>query len=135
MTVILCIDNNKGLMFNHRRQSRDSVIVGDICRETAGKSLWMNAYSAKLFVERGNVAISDCFLELAGEGDYCFVEGTPLHEIENRIQKIILYRWNRLYPADTWLDIPLEKHGWTMIASTEFAGSSHDKITREEYVR
>ena len=29
MTVIVCLDNANGMMFNHRRQSRDANVVKD----------------------------------------------------------------------------------------------------------
>ena len=32
MTVIVCLDNANGMMFNHRRQSRDANVVKDILK-------------------------------------------------------------------------------------------------------
>jgi len=42
---------------------------------------------------------------------------------------LILYRWNRTYPADLYFTLSLE--GWTLERREEFAGSSHEKITKE----
>ena len=52
---------------------------------------------------------------------------------EERIQEIYLYRWNRDYPADVYF--PVDLSGWNCVETKEFAGSSHEKITRERYVR
>ena len=30
MEIIICLDNNKGMLFNNRRQSRDSKVLEDI---------------------------------------------------------------------------------------------------------
>ena len=47
------------------------------------------------------------------------------------INKITLCRWNRVYPADTYFDIPLESY--TLLFSEDIQGSSHERITVEEY--
>ena len=60
MIIIACVDERNGMMFNRRRQSRDSAVCGDILRECGGKKLYMNTYSGKLFgdVEEKNIRIS-----------------------------------------------------------------------------
>lgn len=30
MTLILCLDDENGMMFNHRRQSRDRVLISEM---------------------------------------------------------------------------------------------------------
>ena len=47
-------------------------------------------------------------------------------------ETIVLYRWNRAYPADVKFTMP---QGFALKESRDFAGSSHEKITREEYIR
>ena len=49
----------------------------------------------------------------------------------DKITEIIVYRWNRDYPADLFLDIDLKD--WELAETAEFAGNSHEKITREVY--
>lgn len=39
MTVIVCLDNANGMLFNHRRQSRDANVVKDILKTINGASL------------------------------------------------------------------------------------------------
>ncbi|MFR3321262.1 MAG: hypothetical protein ACLTSZ_09105 [Lachnospiraceae bacterium] len=45
--------------------------------------------------------------------------------MRREIQEVICYRWNRRYPSDVKLDLPLE--GWNVMEETEFAGKSHEK--------
>ena len=135
MVVYIAIDDEKGLMFNHRRQSQDRILRADILADCSGDKLWMHSYSAPLFeTESGEqFIIDDAFLDKAEEADYCYVETDNLVEYEDKISKLILYRWNRLYPADLYFEINLSN--WTRIESKDFAGSSHDKITKEVWVR
>ena len=71
------------------------------------------------------------FLEQAGEGEYCFVENTGLQAVEAKIEKIIVFWWNRHYPSDRKFDLDLSK--WNKVSEEEFAGYSHEKITKEVY--
>ena len=50
---------------------------------------------------------------------------------ENEIKKLIIFKWNRVYPADQHLDIDPEK--MTKVQEEEFVGFSHEKITMEVY--
>lgn len=137
MIVMICVDDNGGTMFNARRQSRDRLLREELLARTEGRRLWMNAASAELFggsaAER--IAVAEDFLDRAGPGEFCFAEGAALADREERIEELILYRWNRVYPADRFFDIPLEEHGWHMAGTREFPGSSHESITEEVYRR
>lgn len=129
MILIVCVDNNDGMMFNKRRQSRDRVLIERIKCITEGKSLWMNSYSAPLF---GNgVCVDEAFQSKAAEGEFCFVENE--RPLEEKAEKVILYKWNRDYPADMYFNIDLSV--WRLAASTGFEGYSHEKITEEIYVK
>ena len=133
MIVIVCLDDANGMMFNKLRQSKDRLVNEDIMKLCDKQPLWVNAYTAKLFEESNqDLLIDEQFLKKALEGDYCFVENVPLAPYEDKIEKIIIYRWNRKYPADRKFDIDLER--WQPDGVTEFAGYSHEKITRETYV-
>lgn len=133
MTIFVCVDDKGGMAFNHRRQSRDSVQLRDMLAEAQGRPLRISPRSAALFGEGGPVAASEDYLEGAGPEDLCFVEEPPLLPWADKIHRLILYRWNRAYPADKYLDIDLAE-GWKCQGSTEFPGSSHDKITKETYI-
>lgn len=136
MNIIVCVDDKNGMMFNHRRQSQDRLLREYLSGISGGK-LWMNAYSAGQFEkeEALKLEIREDFLEAAPPGAYCFLENLPCSGYEERIEKIILCRWNRVYPSDQKFDIPLEEHQWHCISAEEIPGSSHDKITVEVYER
>lgn len=132
MKVILCLDDNNGMMFHQRRQSRDRVVIEDIRRISEGNRLFMTEYSLKLFQdEKDKILVEKNCLAIAGEDDYCFIENQSLKPFENRISQLILYRWNRKYPADVYLDLTLEE--WSLESREEMKGFSHEKITKEIY--
>lgn len=128
MKLIVCLDDNNGMMFNKRRQSRDKILIEDVLELCKGEKLYINEYSAKLFPENA----VEIYENPAEKDDgYCFAENFLVDE-EN-VEEIIVYKWNRLYPADTYFNINLEN--WTLAEVVDFEGSSHEKITRERYVR
>jgi hypothetical protein len=135
MIVIACVDKKYGMLFNHRRQSQDRLLRARILDLTKGSTLWMNAYSSKQFKEGlpSHVSISDDFLSLAGPRDFCFVENADLTLYQDKITGIILYHWNREYPADQYFSLDMTQYMMEKI--TDFPGSSHETITEEVYTR
>lgn len=135
--VIACVDDSFGMMFNKRRQSQDSVLRTRILDDLQENLLWMNAYSMKQFAEHNakNICVDESFMKKAKSADYCFVENISLKEYEEKISEIILYKWNRRYPSDFKFDISLEDQRWKLVETEEFKGSSHEKITKEVYVK
>ena len=61
-----------------------------------------------------------------------FLEDLPLLPALEQAQKIIVYRFDRTYPADVRLEIP---QSFSLTEYLDFPGFSHDKITREVYVK
>ena len=122
MKIIVCVDNQNGMMFNHRRQSQDRVLRKRILELTGGKKLWMNAYSQKQFLQvngnmpkeqeqsgqlgqSGQIQADEAFLEKAGPGEYCFVEDKDVVLYESRIEEgiirqICILRW--IWAAGSW---------------------------------
>lgn len=132
MNVIVCLDDNQGMLFNKRRQSRDRKVLEDIAEMT--KLLWISPFSEKLFLESScEVRMDELFLEKAEKGEFSFVENEEILPYIDKVEQIIVYKWNRKYPADFKFDVPLES--WKLLEQKEFAGFSHEKITREVYVR
>ena len=133
MIVIVCVDDNLGMMFNNRRQSRDVEVIKKIVELTKGSWLWMNKYSYELFEksDRSNINVDSGFLSETANGEYCFVENTDLEPYEKWVEKIIIYRWNTVYPSDRELDIDLKS--WQLIENSDFVGKSHEIITMEVY--
>ena len=136
MKVIVCIDDDGGMMFNNRRQSRDRVLIEDVIRMTEGKNLYIDSYSELLFADfAGKYTVDSDMLKNADEGEYCFVETKALLDHLDRVEEIIIYHWNRRYPSDIKLDIVPQKCGFELCDMTEFAGYSHEKITKEIFKR
>ena len=132
MNFIVCVDQNNGMMFNGRRQSRDRNVINDILQYIGNAKLWLNEYSSKLFAPTdGNICIDDQFLQKAKESDFCFIENQSLKDVD--VSKVILYRWDKGYPADLFLDMDL--NSYILSETLEFQGYSHDKITREVYIK
>lgn len=135
MKVIVCVDDNNGMMFNNRRQSRDRILIDDVVKNVVGGNLLMTPYSEILFKDSDieSFFLSEYILEEADPEDYCFIENKALLPYSDRIDELIIYRWNRTYPADMHLDIDPEALSLKLVSTTEFAGSSHEKITKELY--
>ena len=137
MNIIAVIDDGGGLMFNRRRQSQDRILRERILRLSDGARLWMNAYTRKQFddIDPERVSVDEDFLQKAADGDYCFVENSPVLPVLDRVERLILFRWNRAYPSDLKLDLDPSAPGWILLETDEFPGYSHEKITEEVYVR
>jgi len=129
MTLYICLDDKNGLQFNKRRQSRDAAVLEDIRSQLSG-SLLIDPYSEKLVRE----AQIPFVLPPEGADDW-FAEVLPSEERLKQTNKLVIYRWNRHYPSDVRWEPDLAAMGFTLAETTEFPGKSHEKITREVYVR
>ena len=122
MIIILCLDNNNGMMFNDRRQSQDRGLREYIAEMTKGEKVYMNAYTEKLYED---------FLHKAGKGETCIVENLPLKPVIDQIEEIVIFRWNKVYPSDQVLDVDLEE--WKLAEEEQIEGSTHE-ITKQIYL-
>ena len=141
MIVMVCVDNQNGMMFNHRRQSQDRVLRRRMC-EIAGNDdgkFWMNAYSRKMFTDsdtegtQAQLCVAEDFMKQAASGDFCLLETEDPADYAANLEELILFSWYRDYPAD--LHFTLDLSGWKQVETAEYAGSSHEKITETHYVR
>lgn len=133
MKVIICLDDNSGMLFNNRRQSRDKEVIKDIINNLEGGKLYISPFSEKLFGDYGeNVIVDEDFFTKAGENDFCFVENKSLKDVSG-VNEIIVYKWNRVYPSDFKCDVDFSLY--TLVESVDFKGFSHEKITKETYKR
>jgi len=129
MTLYICLDDRNGLRFNRRRQSRDAAVLEDIRSQLAGPLL-IDPFSEKLIRE------AEIPYVLPPEtAEEFFAEDVPTEQQLESCGKIVLYRWNRHYPADVRWEPDLEQRGFGLKEATEFPGRSHEKITREVYVK
>ena len=96
MIIIVCADNNNGMMFNNRRQSQDRTLRDHILQLIGTSKLWMNEYSKKQFsiVNSAQIYVDNDYLEMAELGDYCFIETDTLLSYTDKIEKVVLFRWN-----------------------------------------
>lgn len=131
MHLIVCVDDRYGMSFCGRRLSRDKAVSAHILHISAHNELWIHPSSKILFPDL-NVKTDPDFLSKAKEGSYCFVETTALPDKMENLESVILYHWNRAYPAT--VKFPQELLKDMHLAHTEeFPGNSHDKITMERY--
>ena len=136
MTVFVCVDDKGGMTFNGRRQSRDSAIIKDLAKHTDDGVLYISDFSERLFEDSEASVISvSSPLDSAYPDGYAFVENTPLCEHKNKIDRLVIYKWNRHYPSDKKLDISPDELKMHLVESYDFPGTSHDKITKLIYER
>ena len=73
MNIIVCLDDNLGMLFNKRRQSKDRRVLEDIEKFT--NEVLISSFSESLFSESScKTKVDDRFLEKASPNAYCFVE-------------------------------------------------------------
>ena len=148
MKIILCADQKDGLLFNRRRQSQDRELRKRILSIIGDEKLYLSEYSAGQFTEsqwQDRLVICEEPQAAAAAGAaWYFAEGQALQAAD--ADAVILYRWDKVYPADVYLDLPLaagsdggaagkSDGGWRLSAASEFAGYSHERITEEIYIR
>lgn len=135
MILALCTDKKNGMAFHQRRQSLDRAVRADLLTMAAGGPIWMTPYSARQFIEPDAVLrLSETPLSQTGPGALCFAEFPPLTPALERIERLVLYRWDRIYPADQRLDLDLARD-FRLVSVQDFAGHAHEIITKEVYQR
>lgn len=133
MTLFLTVDNDFGVAFNRRRQSRDSAVVGDIASSACGDII-TTAYSAKLFGDMPQVLVTDDIFQPKADG-FVFCECADAAEHFDIFDTIVLYKWNRDYPHDVILSKTPVQCGFALESTAEFVGTSHDNITKEVWIK
>lgn len=126
MKIAICVDDRMGMSFNNRRQSRDRAVYEDMIAEGGG-IMAVTPFSQRLFKNDPRVRLyspdeptSLLFLEYGDCSDYPFTE-------------LILYFWNRLYPADKFLNIDLGK--FQLTETLELSSPTHKCITKRRYLK
>lgn len=130
MKFIVCLDDNNGMLFNNRRQSRDSVVIADVINGLGGEKLNVFPFSQQLFSQYGNSI--NVVSAIDADGVY-FIENIDIKSFSETVDEIVVYRWNRVYPADFVCDVDFSR--FIIKSAYEFEGSSHEKITRIIYGR
>ena len=136
MTVILCLSEGGGMLFNKRRQSRDRKVISDVVAMLEGRPLNITDFSKKYLSENGiDTRVWDDPLKECGADDFVFVENLRLCPYAKKIKRLVIYKWNTVYPTDFRIDVEPEKLNMKLLSSIDFEGYSHDKITREIWER
>lgn len=134
MKIVVCLDENGGMLFNNRRQSRDIEVLKDIFADLNGEKLHIAPFSDSLFESFAeSVVVDSDFLQNAKADDVCFVENCSLSQISDKITALTVYNWNRKYPADFVCDIDFS--AFSLASVSEFEGKSHSKITKQIFLR
>lgn len=134
MTLIVCLDDQLGMMFNHRRQSRDGILIDDLIETVGNARLLAAPYSASLFEGKPCAPVwTEDPCGVMQPGDFCFVESPKLIPSTVQFSSVIVYRWNQCYPADEFFRTDLRV--LNLISRTYFKGSSHETITKEVWKR
>lgn len=135
MTIYVCLDDKNGMLFNRRRQSRDAAVLQDIRSGTPGP-LTIAPFSEKLIRDEQipYVLVPETPGTLPPDAHF-FMETAAADGIVPTADTVVIYRWNRRYPADTYWNTDLAAYGFTLTETAEFSGSSHEKITKEVYTR
>ena len=136
MKVIACVSDGGGMLFAGRRVSSDAVLISDVERLVGESVLFVSDYSAPLF-EGGalsTVCASDP-LACADNEDFVFLEAAGLEAYKEKVDTLVIYRWNRKYPFDVKLDFDPSSAGMRLCEVVEFSGKAHPKITRERWER
>ncbi len=126
--IIICLDDNNGMLFNNRRQSRDRVVIEDVFNTLGDEKLCVNEFSVKLFTEyQEHIKVVDkpC------RGEFFFAENVDLNSFKDEISQIIVYKWNRVYPYDFSCNLDFSQ--FNIVEQIEFQGFSHEKITKIIY--
>ena len=133
MTLILCLDKKGGMMLFGKRQSKDRVLREELLGKIGEGRLVISPYTKGQFEEDFPFTVSPAPHEEGKEGDFLFLEDTPLPK--EGVNRVILYRWNRAYPADLFFPEKEYLSSFCRVAKRDFKGSSHEKITEEIWER
>lgn len=108
MTVIICVDNNGGILFNGKRQSKNRILrkyLLDIV-EKKNSRIAMSPYTYSQFKEDERKELIDVKDAFSFDEDYIFLErAIPI--LWEKVNNLILCCWNRDYPADEYFNLPI----------------------------
>lgn len=131
MKAIICVEDRGGCLFHNRRVSRDRCVTQRILEEE--EKVFVSPYSFRLLKDEKCV-VDDGYAGMAAEtgGTAFFEDPDALMDVIGQVSTLVVYGWNREYPSDKKFTVPdcFEK-----AEEEEFAGFSHEKITKTIYRR
>ena len=132
-TYIFTLDDRNATRLMNKRQSRDVTVANKIMLLAGAEPIYIKKKSESFFLNTDFLPTFIYFESLNEIPDnaYVFFE-EPLSKDELRSAgKIVVFRWNRIYPSTNADRIDL--NGFTKVKYDDFEGSSHDNITTEVY--
>ena len=141
MTLVFTVDERMGLAFGKRRQSRDRELTRDLVAFAGERRIVASEYSRLLFEEAGidieasHISLCENPISEASGDDVVFLELACPKGATALADEIVLYLWNRHYPSTSVLDIRTIERDFILQGSFDFAGRSHEKLTRVVYKR
>ena len=135
MNLIICLDDQGGMTFFGKRQSMDSALRNKALELAGEERLWMDVYSAGQFAEYSDrIFVDEDYLQNAPQNAWCFAERIQPESVLSQVDKLAIFRWNRLYPSDKKFTIDLAQVGAKLSSREDFVGTSHPNITLEVYL-
>ena len=138
MKIIYVLDKNNGVLFNHRRQSKDTSLIENIVSKVKQENgtLYVSDYSRELF-EGTDVSIqslAEFNLSVSKENDFVFVENEDiqLDDFKGEVD-YYFYKWPSVYPSHKKLELPL--NDVEVVQKEQFKGNSHNEIYLEIWRR
>lgn len=132
MTVIICVDNNGGILFNGKRQSKDRIFrkyLLDIV-EKKNSRIAMTPYTYGQFQEDKRKELIDVKNTFSFDENYIFLEQSIPISWE-KVNNLILCCWNRDYPTDEYFNLPIGVE--CILRNTEEIVSDSHTLTIETY--
>ncbi len=133
MTLILCLDQKDGMLFNKRRQTFDYELLDMICKSFKGK-LFISSFSEKYFGQRSVTVLSSPLTDAPSESAV-FIENEDVTPFIGNIDKIIIYRFGCVYPADTYFTVKPLESGFRLAGRIKFSTEVHKDMFKEIYKR
>lgn len=133
MTVIICLDNNGGISFGGKRQSKDRLFRKFLLDKAEKEKfqISMTPYSYGQFKEDERDELIDVKEAFSFDESCVFLERKTLIPWE-RVDTLIICCWNRDYPADEYFNLPIGVE--CILQKTEEIVSDSRTLTIETYV-
>ena len=141
MTLIMCVDPNNGYLFNERRQSRDQAVLRRILsmpfrvlkmEYRSYNMLDSYAHICRQKPRAKRMTMHPGAMLMSAEDAY-FNEFQDPSDMLQAASRVILFRWDKTYPADRHLPDLKASPDWRLVSVETFKGFSHEEIQEETY--
>ena len=79
------------------------------------------------------ICVDTEYWEKMPQDGWCFFELGDPEPVLAKTRQLVIFHWNRSYPADRYFPLEQIRSKATLSRSEVFQGSSHDSITMEVY--